>query len=101
MAKTQVSITYGEKTLDCELSFEPPYKLSSFCPAYVASDCEFTLESVFIVCNVRIFRRIFRCDEHEDYTHNEDITSLIQDADMWEHIEELSIKAVMERGYVC
>ena len=97
MAKTQVSITYGEKTLDCELSFEPPYKLSSFCPTYIASDCEFTLERVSIVCDVTIYED----DDSSQYTHNEDITSLIQDADMWEDIEEKSVNTIMERGYVC
>lgn len=96
MSNTQVSITYGEKTLDCELSFEPPYQLSSFCPAYIASDCEFTLESVSIVCNV--ITGTF--EKPSSVAHNEDITSLIQDADMWEDIEEKSINTIMERGYV-
>ena len=66
MAKTQVSITYGEKTLDCELSFEPPYKLSSFCQAYIASDCELTLESVSIVCTIMETRT------GKSITHTED-----------------------------
>lgn len=94
MAKTQVSITYGEKTLDCELSFEPPYQLSSFCPAYIASDCEFTLESVSIVCTIMKMRTC------ESITHTEDITSLIFNENMWEDIEEKSVNTIMERGYV-
>lgn len=94
MAKTQVSITYGGKTLDCELSFEPPYKLSSFCPAYIASDCEFTLEKVSIVCQTAQRTVVGYV------VHIEDITSIIQDADMWEVIEEKSINTIMERGYV-
>ena len=93
MATTQVSITYGEKTLDCELSFTAPYSIPL---GYHPQDCEFTLEKVSIVCNVIIGT----FEKQASVTHTEDITSLIQDADMWEHIEELAINTIMERGYV-
>lgn len=96
MANTQVSITYGEKALDCEVSFEPLYVLHAYSPKYIPQDCEFTLESVSIVCNV--ITGTF--EKPSSVAHNEDITSLIQDADMWEAIEEKSVNAIMERGYV-
>lgn len=96
MAKTQVSITYGEKTLDCELSFEPPYWLHAERTHFVPQDCDFTLEKISIVCVVTVPTHI----TNKTTTHNEDITSLIQDADMWEAIEEKSINTIMERGYV-
>jgi len=93
MAKTQVSITYGEKTLDCELSFEPPYHLYQH-TNYNPNDCEFTLESVSIVCTIMKMRTC------ESITHTEDITSLIFNENMWEDIEEKSVNTIMERGYV-
>jgi len=97
MVTTQVQITYGEKELDCTLSFEPPYQLSNFYPTYIPCDCEFTLENVRIVCKLQLN---FDGKKLIDVTHLEDITSMLADTPIWDNIEELSINEIMERGYV-
>lgn len=98
MATTQVSITYGGKELDCELSFTPQYKLSPHIYSYNPNDCEFTLEKVYIVCKLQLN---FDGKKLMEVTHLEDITPLLNCIDLiWNDVEEIAIAAIMERGYV-
>lgn len=92
MATTHVSIPYGGKQLDCELSYEPPYAASNYLPQHSAQDCEFTLEKVSLVIVVKI-------SMVNNLTHLEDMTSFLYH-DQFAQIEELAINAIHERGYV-
>lgn len=92
MAKTQVSITYGGKQLDCELSYTMPYQSSYH--KYNPRDCDSTLEGVAVVCPIHVY------SSNKSITHAEPITSLIENTPIWECIEEIAINTIMERGYV-
>lgn len=103
MATTHVSLTYGEKELDCELSFTPPYMLHVFSLNYIPQDCEFTLEKVSIVCKPQLN---FDGKKSMEVTHLEDISELLQfnslkyEYNQWVELEQKAIDAIMDRGYV-